>query len=68
MNERERIEKMLHDKYGKLLLSAKEVAQELGIHKETLLRMIRQGKINTSNSNHTKHIPITDVAPLIAIH
>ena len=60
------LEKLLYDKYGKLLLSADEVAKELGLSTMTIYRMLKKGQLKCSINSRLKLISIKDVACLIA--
>lgn len=60
------LEKLLYDKYGKLLLSADEVAKELGLSTMTIYRMVKRGQLKCVANSRLKLISIKDIAGLIA--
>ncbi|MDY5556473.1 helix-turn-helix domain-containing protein [Helicobacter sp.] len=60
------LEKLLYDKYGKLLLSADEVAKELGLSTMTIYRMVKRGQLKCVANSRLKLISIKDIAGLIS--
>ncbi len=60
------LEKLLYDKYGKLLLSTDEVAKELRLSTMTIYRMVKRGQLKCVANSRLKLISIKDIAGLIA--